>query len=144
MKNLSYSEALENQTLEFEKGPPNSWSDVYIKNEWGSPITKVEFLHRYESDRYDTKSFELIDSDQRVFAIEAGYWTGIGRVGKDYWWIKFKDDQKTWTCKANFFCYLTAKDAKSDRPVEIVIKRNKMEVSPPVSGSDYVTLYPEA
>ncbi|MGR6106264.1 MAG: hypothetical protein ACU4EQ_12865 [Candidatus Nitrosoglobus sp.] len=59
----------------------------------------------------------------------------------DYWWIEFQRDGETYTCKANFCCYLTSDDADSGKAVTLILSKDSMEVLPPVSSKCMVKLY---
>lgn len=123
----------ENANLE-GNGKPNSWSPVILKNEWGCDITDVTLSHRYDTDWYDTKDWPIIPSGGTGTGLRAGYWTGTFRTGKDYWHITFKAvNSGVWSCKDNFYCFLTKSD--KDDTVTITVKPKKMHVEPPKSSS---------
>ena len=119
---------------------PNAWSPVVVKNSWGSEMTNVQVSHRYDSDHYDHHTWNAIRSGDEVGGMQAGYWTGFGRTGKDYWHITFQSDGHVWTCKDNFYCFLTSADAKSGKAVVLEIKKTEMDVVPPESSGCYVSL----
>lgn len=86
---------------------PNSWATATVKNDWGSPISMVTLKHRYDTDHYDKKSWERLDNGETGESFGVGFWTGAFRTGKDYWKIIFEADGVLWTCKDNFYCFLT-------------------------------------
>lgn len=116
-------------------------ASVYIKNNTGQPITNIQYMHRYDSDVYNPGHLEALDSNASGFVGIATYWTGFLRTGYDYWWIEFQRDGKAYTCKANFYCYLTSDDADSGKPVTLILNTDSMEVAPPVSSHCSVRLY---
>ena len=124
---------------------PNSWAKAEVKNYWGGKITNIQLIHRYDNDHFDSHSWEYLDNGITSSSFDVGFWTGLGRTGKDYWLIKFEADGKIWTCKDNFSCFLTSDD--KDKIVSCHIykegEKGKMEVICPVSGTCTVSLRPE-
>lgn len=116
-------------------------TSVYIENNTGQPITNIKYSHRYDSDVFNSGEAGAIESNQSYLIGVATYWTGFGRTGYDYWWVEFNRDDKTYTCKANFYCYLTSDDADSGKPVTLILNTDSMEVVPPVSSNCTVRLY---
>ena len=119
---------------------PNSSNPVQITNEWGSTITDVVMSHRYDRDHYDSHTWASIDHGKTVGGMKVGYWTGAFRTGKDYWHITFSADGKRYSCKDNFYCFLTSDDANDKGIVNIALGNMKMVVKPPISRSDYVDI----
>lgn len=119
---------------------PNSWLSVEVINQTGADITNVNLKHRYDTDHYDEKTWADIKNEARAGGLQVGFWTGFGRTGYDYWQIFFNCEGETFTCKDNFYCYLTKDDAKSEGVVQIKLTLSKMYVEPPKSSSAYVSL----
>jgi len=113
---------------------------VNIVNKTGDSISEIKFLHRYDSDVYNHGDHQGPMKDGAEHHIcDAVFWTGFLRVGVDYWWIQFKRNSKTYTCKANFYCSLMSKDGSN--PVSIEIHKDKMKVIPHASSACSVSLY---
>lgn len=121
---------------------PNSWAKATVKNDWGSEIFHVELNHRYHHDHYDVKTWESISNGSNGDHFDVCFSTGFGRAGKDYWLISFEAEGKIWTCKDDFYCFLT-KDDKGSTVTCRVYKdddKGKMEVICPKSRSCKVSL----
>lgn len=114
---------------------------VYIKNCTGKTITEIYFSHRYEEDVYDVGSIRSLAPNAEEAIGVARFWTGFMRMGKDYWWIRYNVDDKVYTCKADFYCTLTAEDAEADRPVYLEVDEDVMRVVCPMSNGCKVNLY---
>ena len=115
---------------------------VSVKNETGSVISDIQYRHRYDEDVYNSGHLDVLSENKKKSIGEATFWTGFLRTGLDYWWIQFKLKGKLYTCKANFYCYLTSDDAEHlSKGVELVLTSSKMKVIPPVSSSCKVRLY---
>jgi hypothetical protein len=119
---------------------PNSWLPVELKNDWGSEITDVTLNHRYDTDHYDNHTWGKIETGGKEGGMQAGFWTGFLRTGKDYWNVQFRADGHNWTCKDNFYCFLTSDDADSGQPVVLTISKDNLNVAPPKSSHCDVTL----
>ena len=115
---------------------------VSVINETDSEISNLDYQHRYDSDVYNLGHLDqLAPGDEKVVG-EATFWTGFGRTGYDYWWVQFDRDGKRYTCKSNFYCYLTSSDADHlSLGVKLILTKDKMVVRPPVSSSCSVSLY---
>lgn len=115
---------------------------VYVQNNTGEVLSNVHYLHRYDSDIYERGSLDILDHDQSNIIGSATYWTGFGRSGYDYWWIEFTRAGTKYTCKANFYCYLTSDDAAGK--VTLILSTDTMQVVPYSSSSCKVSLYEES
>ncbi|SFC89036.1 hypothetical protein [Streptomyces aidingensis] len=120
---------------------PNSWLPVEVVNNWGGTITSLTANHRYDTDHYDHHSWESVENGKTASGMQAGFWTGFLRTGKDYWNVVFRADGQNWTCKENFYCFLTSDDASSGRAVRLTISKNNLHVAPPESSSCDVSLH---
>jgi hypothetical protein len=110
---------------------------VSVTNNTGSVITEVQYMHRYDSDVYNTGNLPVLaDNATQVIGI-ATFWTGFLRTGYDYWWIQFVRDGKKYTCKANFYCYLTS----DDKSATLKLTKDTMTVVPSSSSSCEVRIY---
>ncbi|WP_147341447.1 hypothetical protein [Actinomadura logoneensis] len=107
----------------------------------GAEVTNLHVQHRYDRDHYDDKEWTEAKDGDVLTGLSATFWTGFIRTGVDYWWIKFTCEGKTYTCKDDFYCYLTADDGESGGPVMITFSRGSMTVNPPKSSSCQVTVY---
>jgi glycerophosphoryl diester phosphodiesterase len=126
-----------------EAATPNTWAMATVKNDWGSRISNVTLNHRYDNDHYDVGSWSsLAQGETARPTFKVGYWTGFGRTGYDYWLPQFEADGKIWTCKENFYCFLT--DADKNKTVVCRVYKDgdkgKMEVQCPGSSHCTVTL----
>ena len=122
---------------------PNSWSPVKLVNNWGGEITSVKLNHRYDDDHHDNHEWASLADGAEGTGMQAGYWTGPLRTGKDYWQVSFNADGNAYACKNNFYCSLTSDDAESGRAVVVTIKAAgdlTFHVAPPVSSSCNVSL----
>ena len=117
-------------------------ANVVIYNDTGDTIANVDYLHRYDSDHYDPYHLDSIPNQAQVSVGTATYWTGFGRTGYDYWWIRFYIGSVAYTCKANFYCYLTEDDA--NKTVTLTIKKDEMIVHPAESSSCSVSIYTQS
>lgn len=88
--------------------------NAVVVNNWDRKgITQVTLRHRYRNSpseeqqrTWSSLGFGAL-SDPPLDVI---YYTGAF-TGYDYWWIQFTDSSgQVWTCKDNFYCYLTADD----------------------------------
>ncbi|MDJ1135128.1 hypothetical protein [Streptomyces iconiensis] len=118
---------------------PNSWSPVQVVNRWGGTLYEVAVGHRYDEDHYDNHSFGTMENGQNKGGMSAGYWTGFGRTGKDYWHVSFRSDDGRWSCKENFYCFLTSDDV--NHTVTLTITRGNLNVKPPSSSPCDVSLW---
>ena len=112
---------------------PNSWCPVEVVNNTGVDITEVTLNHRYDTDHYDKKTWPQIPSGGIATGLTVGFWTGAFRTGKDYWQISFSYSGSTYTCKGDFYCFLTKDDV--DRLVRVELTFSEMKVVPPRSSS---------
>jgi hypothetical protein len=121
---------------------PNSWAKATVKNDWGSVISNVELHHRYDTKHFDDKSWASLSDREQGDTFNVGYWTGFGRTGYDYWLIKFEADGKIWTCKDNFYCFLTDDDIGGTVICRVYKKGDagKMDVICPESSNATVSL----
>jgi hypothetical protein len=121
---------------------PNTWAAATVKNDWGSDIANVELHHRYDHDHYDDKAWASLTPGESGEPFAVGYWTGFGRTGYDYWLVRFEADGQRWTCKGNFYCFLTDEDAGGTVYCRVYKDGDagKMEVVCPVSSSATVSL----
>ena len=121
---------------------PNTWAKAAVKNDWGSEISNVELHHRYDNDHKDDGSWDSIENGQTGETFDVGYWTGFLRTGYDYWLVKFEADGKSWTCKDNFYCFLTGDDQGGTIVCRVYKDggEGKMEVKCPQSSSATVGL----
>lgn len=115
------------------------YSNVNLVNKTNKTISEIKFLHRYDSDVYNYSDKDILEKEKPYLICVAEYWTGFLRVGVDYWWIQFKLENTTYTCKANFFCTLMSEDGGKDVTVEV--HTDKMYIKPAKSSSCYVGLY---
>jgi hypothetical protein len=118
---------------------PNTWAKATVQNNWGSQITNVFLYHRYDEDHFDQGHWDNIDNGSEGSSFNVGYWTGLWRTGKDYWLVEFTADDGTWTCKPNFYCYLTEDD--KDKLVVCSVQKESLKVAPPESSNCSVSLY---
>lgn len=114
---------------------------VKIENLTGEIISSIKYLHRYDEDVYNQGNLDLLGIGNTSQIGVATYWTGFLRTGYDYWWIQFTRDGEIYTCKANFYCYLTSDDAESKADVILQIRKDEMEVCPPKSSHCKVRIY---
>jgi hypothetical protein len=114
---------------------------VKVKNNTGETITAIQYRHRYDEDVYNDGDLSVLDKGATSPIGSATYWTDFLRTGKDYWWIQFNKGGTLYTCKANFYCYLTSGDADNGGSVILELSSDKMKVIPPVSSSCSVRLY---
>ncbi|HFE2915044.1 TPA: hypothetical protein ACF3A8_005392 [Klebsiella pneumoniae] len=123
---------------------PNSWATAFVRNNWGEEITNITLNHRYDNDHYDSKSWEAISSDSQSDGLAVGFWTGFGRTGRDYWHITFEAGGLIWTCKENFYCYLTSEDKDGEVICRLYKNGNdgKMDIICPKSSGCTVSLTP--
>lgn len=117
---------------------------VKVENETGETITNIKYRHRYDEDVYNDGNLTALSNGALQEIGTATYWTGFLRTGVDYWWIQFEKGGEIYTCKANFYCYLTSEDAESKGAVKLRLKEDSMEVVPPKSSSCSVKLYKSA
>ncbi|MFK8009391.1 MAG: hypothetical protein AB8H03_23725 [Saprospiraceae bacterium] len=121
-------------------GKPNSHAQVVVKNNWGSKISDVRIIHRYDTDHTDMKNYSSIEDGATTSSFTVGFWTGFARTGKDYWYIEFKDNSGgSWDCKTNFYCYLTSDDVGGT--VTLEVSPGNLRVTPPVSSLCDVALH---
>ncbi|MFK8186393.1 MAG: hypothetical protein AB8B99_23705 [Phormidesmis sp.] len=120
---------------------PNSSLPVQLINYTGLDISNVVLKHRYDKDHFDEMKWTMLKDGDTATGLQAKFWTGAFRTGKDYWQILFEYNGATFTCKDNFYCFLTKKDAaKANGVVTITLTLSEMLVKPPVSKSDHVTI----
>lgn len=117
---------------------PNSWCPVEVVNNTGVDITAVTLKHRYDNDHCDKKTWSQIRSGATAGGLEVGFWTGFLRTGKDYWQIFFSWSGASYTCKDNFYCFLTKDDVGGLVRIELTL--SNMQVVPPTSSSCNVSL----
>lgn len=120
---------------------PSNWLPVVVRNQWGGTISSLTANHRYDRDHYDNDSWETLENGHDATGMQAGFWTGFLRTGKDYWNVVFRADGQNWTCKDDFYCFLTSEDAESGGPVILTISKNNLHVAPPKSSSCDVELH---
>jgi hypothetical protein len=114
---------------------------VKVENQTGEPITEIQYSHRYDEDVYNVGNLPVLGKGENGSIGIAIYWTGFLRTGKDYWWIQFNRGGALYTCKANFYCFLTSDDATDGGPVKLILKSHEMTVTPPKSDKATVSLY---
>ena len=121
---------------------PNTWAKATVRNEWGSTIRNVRLHHRYEHAHEEEKSWASLEDAEEGDAFDVGYWTGFLSTGYDYWFISFEADGKLWTCKDNFYCFLTGDDAGQTVVCRVYREggAGKMEVACPKSSKATVGL----
>ena len=85
------------------------YSNVNLVNKTNKTISEIKFLHRYDSDVYNYGDKDILEKEKPYLICVAEYWTGFLRVGVDYWWIQFKLENKTYTCKAKFLLYVNVR-----------------------------------
>jgi hypothetical protein len=121
---------------------PNTWAKAVVRNDWGGRIANVQFRHRYDNDHMDHGEWRWLDNGASSEAIDVGYWTGFGRTGYDYWWVQFEAGCFTFTCKDDFYCFLTRDDEGQMVRCRVYIdgKDVKMNVGCPRSSACTVTL----
>ena len=117
---------------------PNSWCPVEVINNTGADITAVTLKHRYDTDHYDEKTWPQIQSGATAGGLRVGFWTGPFRTGKDYWQILFSYSGANYTCKDNFYCFLTKDDVGGLVRIELTF--SEMKVVPPRSSNCTVAL----
>ena len=117
---------------------PNSWCPVEVVNNTGVDITAVTLKHRYDADHYDEKTWPQIQSGATAGGLMVGFWTGFGRTGRDYWQILFSWSDAAYTCKDDFYCFLTKDDVGGLVRIEVTL--SDMKVVPPTSSSCTVSL----
>ncbi|MFF5014771.1 hypothetical protein [Streptomyces sp. NPDC001165] len=120
---------------------PSNWLPVVVRNQWGGTISSLTANHRYDRDHYDNDTWETLENGKEATGMQAGFWTGFLRTGKDYWNVVFRADGQNWTCKDDFYCFLTSEDAESGGPVILTISKNNLHVAPPKSSSCDVELH---
>jgi len=116
-------------------------AEVKLTNQTGEPITNVSYMHRYDHDVKNLGSLTVLEAGATAKIGIATYWTGFGRTGLDFWWIQFERGDSVYTCKDDFYCYLTAGDAKNGGPVILMVTSSNMNVAPPVSSACSVKLH---
>jgi hypothetical protein len=119
-------------------GGPNSWCPVEVVNNTGVDITAVKLKHRYDHDHFDEKNWLQIKKGETVGGFHVGFWTGPGRTGYDYWQIFFSWAGADYTCKDNFYCFLTINDVGGLVRIELTLLN--MKVVPPRSSHCNVSL----
>ena len=117
---------------------PNSWCPVEVVNNTGVDITAVTLKHRYDTDHYDEKTWPQIKSGATAGGLNVGFWTGPLRTGYDYWQIFFSWAGASYTCKDNFYCFLTKDDVGGLVRIELTL--SNMKVVPPKSSYCNVSL----
>lgn len=119
---------------------PNSHTRVQVENCCGQPITNVKLCHRYDHDHYDSplQVDLLAHGEKSKKFVSVGFMTGFLRTGKDYWYVVFECNGYNYSCKDNFYCFLT----KDDRDGDVVCQlfKDRMVVRPPRSSSAKVSL----
>lgn len=115
---------------------------VYVENHTGEDLTDVHYAHRYDNDVHEVSMLSILESEKLNIIGKATFWTGFLCTGYDYWWVKFTRNNEIYTCKGNFYCYLTKDDA--DGRVVLKLYKDKMEVHPYASGSCTVSLQEES
>jgi hypothetical protein len=120
--------------------------NAVVVNNWDrNGISNVTLRHRYRNSPNDEQKrtwtslgFGAISSPP----LDVIYYTGFG-TGFDYWWIEFTDSAgQAWTCKGNFYCYLTASDDGTTVTFTLNGASEEMNIVMN-SGSCYVTVYKE-
>lgn len=120
---------------------PSNWLPVVVRNQWGGTVSSLTANHRYDRDHYDNDTWEKLENGAEATGMQAGFWTGFLRTGKDYWNVVFRADGQNWTCKDDFYCFLTSEDAESGGPVILTISKSNLHVAPPKSSSCDVALH---
>jgi hypothetical protein len=116
------------------------WIDVRVTNNTGTEVTHLTVKHRYDTDHYDEQSWSVVADGQVVTGLRAMFWTGTFRTGKDYWYIEFIADGTKYSCKDNFYCFLTSDDAESGEPVMLTFSKGDLTVNPPRSSGCQVSV----
>jgi hypothetical protein len=118
---------------------PNSHAQVQVKNCFGKPITNIKLSHRYDHDHYDSPlKVDILAHGKSSDFAQVGFWTGFLRTGKDYWHVVFDCNGREYSCKDNFYCFLT-KDDKNGKVI-CELHKDKMVVRPPKSSNATVSL----
>ena len=118
---------------------PNSHATVHIRNCTGQSITNVKLSHRYDNDYYDDPlRVDFLDTGASSSSVPIGFWTGFLRTGYDYWHVVFECNGRKYSCKTNFYCFLTEDDLGGDVTCELY--KDKMVTIPPKSSSAKVSL----
>lgn len=117
---------------------PNSWCPVEVANLIELDITSVHLSHRYDNDHHDERTWPTIAAGGVSDTLNVGFWTGFGRTGKDYWHISFTCGGATYSCKDNFYCFLTRHDVGHRVRVEVAL--DCMRIRCPASSSAEVSL----
>lgn len=85
---------------------------VYLQNDWGVDLFSATIRHRRSNDpnKQEEMSFNNVTAGSKVGPMPITYTTGAGSPF-DYWWIKFQlANGATYTCKNNFYCYISSSD----------------------------------
>jgi hypothetical protein len=118
--------------------------NAVVVNNWDrNGLRGVTFRHRYRNDpdneqkrTWDNLPYGVISSP----ALDVIYYTGAF-TGFDYWWVEFTDSNgQRWTCKDNFYCYLTSDDDGTTVTFSLNGSSERMEITMN-SGGCYVTVY---
>ncbi|MEG4854955.1 hypothetical protein QUB10_29220 [Microcoleus sp. B5-D4] len=115
-----------------------------VINNWDKEgITNVTLRHRYRNDPNQEQSRtwpSLGFGGISLTDLDIIYYTGVG-TGYDYWWIQFTDSTgQVWTCKDNFYCYLTADDDGTKVLFALNGAAEQMDITMS-SGGCYVSVY---
>jgi hypothetical protein len=91
--------------------------NAVVVNNWDkNGVTQVTLRHRYRNDpsQQQARTWSTLDfGGISQPPLDIIYYTGAF-TGFDYWWIQFTDSSgQVWTCKDNFYCYLTADDDRT-------------------------------
>ncbi len=122
---------------------PNTWAMATVKNNWGTVIKNVKLKHRYEQDYIHEQKWPVMNHGQSGVSFRVEYETGFLSTGYDYWLVEFEADGKLWTCKDNFYCFLTSDDAEGKVICRVDKKGDagEMKVICPKSSSAIVSLF---
>jgi hypothetical protein len=85
---------------------------VTFENGWGINLFTVTIRHRQGNsyDRQEERTYEHVQPGETVGPMAIKYTTGVGSPF-DYWWIKIQaENGSTYTCKDNFYCYISSDD----------------------------------
>lgn len=128
--------------LNSNQAKPNSWASAVVKNDWMDRVVNVQFRHRYDNDHMNYAEWSWLDKGASSPSVPVGFWTGFGRIGTDFWWIKFDSGCFTWTCKDTFDCFLTKDDRNKTVNVRIYPDddEGKMHIDCPASSDCTVNL----
>lgn len=143
-KTTEDSVAIASHIVDITKDKKQVSLEVTIENKWGSSINEVSLSHIYASQLLDRVTCPKLDDEETTKAFDARFRIHGTSMGHDYWLIRFKADEKIWTCKINFFCDLFAQDYDDGGSVVCRIDKldgnPQMHIIPPKSSPDSTPL----